>query len=132
MYVINPKRYQWVIDMLFGAAVILPIVVFVAGFTSDRALYITIGVCIGYVLHITQKTLVFSDMLERAVENKAEEKVEPEAEKVVRDTVGVSSEDEFESKIEETTESTIQNDAAVQETVEEVVEEKMNDTDQNS
>lgn len=96
MYQINPKNYQWILDIVFGIALILPLVLFFIGFVGELAVYITFGVGIGYIIHVTQKMLVFNDILEEAIEEKAEKK----ADKIVEDKMGVKTEKDLENKIE--------------------------------
>lgn len=121
MYRINPKRYQWIIDVLFGVGFILPLVLIIFNFVEEQFIYLTIGLGIGYIFHITQKMLVFSDMLEDALEHKAEDKIESEAEKKVQTKVEDKVPEEVESEI------TQKKDAAIEDKVEEVVDNKIED-----
>lgn len=109
MYRINPKNYQWVLDIAFGIALILPLILFFVDIAGEMAVYITFGVGIGYIIHVTQKMLVFNDILEEAVEEKAEtktsekveEKTQTEAEKAVNEKIGIEDDEDLEDKIEE-------------------------------
>lgn len=119
MYRINPKRYQWIIDVLFGIGFILPLILIILNFVGEQFIYLTIGLGIGYIFHITQKMLVFSDMLEEALEHKAEDKIESEAEEKVQTKVENKVPDEVETEISQ------KKDSAIEDKVEEVVDDKI-------
>lgn len=82
---INTQRFQWIIDLLFGVALIAPIT-YVAFIHPDlRAIGISIGVSIGYFLHVTQKMMIFSEMVKESVREEAEERVKQEAKTTVKE-----------------------------------------------
>lgn len=83
---VSPDKWQWLIDLLFGAILITPI-----GYTAltgdIRGTYIAVGISAGYVLHVTHKMLLFQDMLEKTVKEEAKDRVEKEAEARVEEKV---------------------------------------------
>lgn len=83
---VAPDKYQWLIDLLFGAVLVVPIVY--TAVTGDiRGTYVAVGISAGYVLHVTQKMLIFQEMLEKTVKEEAKERVEKEAETQVEEKV---------------------------------------------
>lgn len=97
MYRINPKKHQWIIDLMFGIGFMSPLFLVLFDIVGDQGIYLTIGIGIGYILHTTQKMLVFKDMLDEAIEQKAEDKVESKAE----DKVENKTEDVVETKVDQ-------------------------------
>lgn len=86
------NKKQWLIDLLFGAALIVPIAY--TAVTGDlRGSYMAVGVSVSYTLHTAEKMLSFHERLKQAVEEEAEERVEREAKEQV------------EKQVEETTRS---------------------------
>lgn len=83
---VAPDKWQWLIDAVFGAVLVVPIIY--TAVTGDiRGTYIAVGISIGYILHVTQKMLLFQDMLEKTVKEEAKERVEKEAEAQVEEKV---------------------------------------------
>ena len=78
---------QFVIDIVFGVALFTPLVYYVLFPTSMHAIMITIGVGIGYMLHMIQKVLLYEEMLSEQVRETVEREVPEAVEKEVPEMV---------------------------------------------
>lgn len=81
MYGINTKEYQFIIDVLFGFIVILPLILYQLHYLPEKIILFSIGAGFGYVLHVSQKMLVFNEVMEDVVKEKAQIAVDEKTEK---------------------------------------------------
>lgn len=133
MYQLNAQSYQWILEMLYGIALIAPLVLFATDNLGNSSVLFVIGVAVGYILHVTEKMLVFNDMLSQAVQQEAEQKVDKQAEEAVdnkvkdtvEDTVKDTVEDRVENKVEEKVEDEVED--TMEDKVENKVEEKVDE-----
>ena len=107
MYQLNVQNYQWILEMLYGAMLIVPLGLFATGVIGDSVVPFVIGVAAGYVIHITEKMLVFNDMLQSAVRKEAEETVDKQAKEAVDNKVDDTVEDKVENKVEDKVEEKV-------------------------
>lgn len=78
---------QFAIDLLFGIALFVPLIYYVLFSASMNAIMITIGVGVGYTLHMIQKVLLYEEMLSEQVRETAEREVPEVVEKETERTV---------------------------------------------
>ncbi|MFA9416115.1 hypothetical protein [Natrinema sp. HArc-T2] len=119
---LNPARVDAVIDLAYGALIILSIGL-IATLDTTVGLAFGVGVFSSYVLHVVWKMARFDpDWMTKAVEETVEKQVEDvqtQVEEAVEQTVGETVEEQVEdvqTQVEETVEQT------VGETIEEQVE----------
>lgn len=124
--VLNVGRWQWVIDLLFGFGIIVPLSLFVVGVVGDVGVHVAIGVSFGYVLHVTQKMWRFSELLESAVRSEAVVQVDERAGERVREEVEEVVPERAGEVVEETADRVVDEmaDERVSEKVDEVVPER--------
>lgn len=67
---------QFAIDLLFGVALLTPLVYGIASNNQYTAILLTIGVGIGYSLHMVQKVLLYEELLSEEVRTHVETEVE--------------------------------------------------------
>jgi hypothetical protein len=60
---VDTKRYQLLIDLSFGFAFLSPIILYVTDILQYDAIFVSVGVGIGYMIHVTEKMLIFSDLI---------------------------------------------------------------------
>jgi len=135
MYQLEVKRYQWLLEVLAGGLIIIPLILFIVGGFSRGAVYISIGAGLMYVLHVTEKMLIFSDMLSKTAESEvrkhvSEQKgeVEQRAEEA-QEVIERRAEEKVKEKTQEEVEQKVNEE--VEQKVEEKVDEKMDEQSTN-
>lgn len=82
---------QFLIDLMFGVALLTPLIYGVTTGNLYSSMLITIGVGVGYSLHMVQKVLLYEELLSEEVKDHVEtevaEKVPQEAQKEVEKEV---------------------------------------------
>ena len=134
MYQLEVKRYQWLLEVLAGGLIIIPLILFVLG--GERgAVYISIGAGLMYVLHVTEKMLIFSDMLSKTAESEVRKQVSEQKGKVeqraeeAQEVIEKRAEEKIKEKTQEEVEEKI--DEEVEQKVEEKVDEKIDERSTN-
>ena len=84
---------QFTIDILFGVALMTPLVYGIIVGNQATAILLTIGVGVGYSLHMLQKVLLYEELLSEEVKDHVESEVEQ--------TVPERTEQEVERQVEQ-------------------------------
>lgn len=101
MYRLSVKRYQWIIDLAFGLAFLLPMILYIFDVIPQGGILVSIGIGIGYMIHVTQKMLIFSEMLEDVVNTKVEREAKERVEEKTDEKVEEKLDDRVEEEVEE-------------------------------
>lgn len=120
MYQLSVRRYQWIIDLAFGLAFLLPMVLYILDIVPQGGILVSIGIGIGYMIHVTQKMLIFSEMLDDVVNTK----VKREATEQVEEKTDEKVEEKLDDRVEEKTDEKVEE--KLDDRVEEEVEEQLN------
>lgn len=80
---LNVQNYQWIFDLVFGLALITPLILMLLNVVGQQIVLLTIGVAIGYIIHVSQKMVIFNDLIKTA-RREAEQKADEEVEKKVK------------------------------------------------
>lgn len=95
---------QFIIDITFGIALLVPLVYGVITGAQYTAILVTIGVGVGYSLHMIQKVLLYEELLSEEVKDHIETEVEK--------TVPKQTQEEVEKHVEQQVEQTVTGDAS--------------------
>lgn len=109
MYRVNAKGVQWLIDFLYGAMFVGPVIAYAIlasmGYDFRWLVYIAIGSGMGYMLYVSQKVVIFEQMVQESVKEEAKsqvpERAKEEVEERAKEEVEERAKEEVEEKVEE-------------------------------